>query len=69
MSNTVSNQKIRNAITRLAPSIKDHDAVLRGYVTRVRASMSADTEAAFEYAMAGLAGEILGLETQFKAAR
>ena len=68
MSNTVSNQKIRNAITRLAPSIKDHDAVLRGYVTRVRASMSADTEAAFEYAMAGLAGEILGLETQLKAA-
>lgn len=69
MSNTVSDQRIRNALTKLAPSLKDHDAVLRGYTQRVRNTMDSDTELGFESAMAALASDILNLEAQFKAAK
>ncbi len=70
MSNTaeISDQKIRNALKKLAPSLNDHDVVMAGWVNLVRGRM-ANEQISFETAMALVSGQVLNLEAQFKAAR
>lgn len=74
MSNesSVSDATIRNAIVKLAPSLKDHPLVLKGIVTQVRERVTKTPGGglrAVEIALSDVAPRLLDLEAKFRAAK
>lgn len=74
MSNIVSDQKIRNAVRKLAPRVAEHDTLLRGVIARIRTqgllfqNGGLDlTEEGLEQGLLAISSELLGIELQLKS--